>query len=86
MPLTDLLKIKILIQRDDAHINEGVIDEWPFYILEENIKIITELNEERRKAEEKQSAEQQQSYNLPKYDSNSMMNNVNNMMKNIPKF
>ena len=42
MPLKPLLKNKLLLQKH-YHVSEFSIDEWPFWLLEENIKIINEL-------------------------------------------
>ena len=50
------------------------MDEWPFWMFEENIKIAYELTEE----ENKQQKEQQK-------DQDSSTPNMNNMMSNIPK-
>lgn len=73
MPLTHILKNKLLLQK---HYNcqEISMDEWPFWMFEENIKIANELTEE----ENKQQKEQQK-------DQDSSTPNMNNMMSNIPK-
>ncbi len=60
------------------------MDEWPYWMLEENINIVNEIIEEednqRKKDEEKQSS------SMP--DTSSMMKGAQNMTNNIqiPKF
>jgi len=58
MPLKPLLKNKLLLQKH-FHVNEFCLDQWPFWMLEENIKIVNELNEEEEK-QRKQDEESQQ--------------------------
>lgn len=43
--LTNLLKNKLLIQKN-FHTQESSMDEWPFWMFEENIKIINQINQE----------------------------------------
>lgn len=83
MPLHDILKIKLQLQKM-YRLQEETIDKYPFWMLEENIKIVDELNDEERKAEEEQ--QKQQNANMPDYNMSNAMNNANNMMNNVPKF
>lgn len=48
MPLKPLLKNKLLLQKH-FHVNEFCIDEWPYWMFEENIKIVNEIVEEEDK-------------------------------------
>ena len=82
MPLRPLLKNKLLLQKH-YHVNEFCIDEWPFWMFEENIKLVNEIIEEENKEHEKQQEKQQDS--TPNFDSNQMMRNMNSMTNNIPK-
>ena len=63
---------------------EWAIDQWPFWLLEENIKLVNEITEEEESNRKKQEGEQ--SKGMPNYDG--MMKNMNMNMPNfsIPKF
>lgn len=63
------------------HVQEISMDEWPFWMFEENIKLVNEISEEEEASRKKQEKEQQSS--MPNFDPNSMLNNMKN---NIPKF
>ncbi len=76
MPLKPLLKNKLLLQKH-YHINEFCIDEWPFWMLEENIKIINELNEEEEKQRKQEEDQQQKS--MPNFNPGSIMSGMPNM-------
>lgn len=71
MPLTHLLKNKILLQKGDIHLNERDIDEYPYWLFEENIKIINKMIEEDGEATSNSVGEQ----SMPK------MPNVGDYMK-----
>jgi hypothetical protein len=72
MPLKPLLKNKLLLQKH-FHVVEFCIDEWPYWMFEENIKIVNEIIEEEEKSQESSNK-----------GSNSMGNfNPNSYMKNI---
>jgi hypothetical protein len=43
--LTNLLKNKLLLQKN-YHTQEIAMDEWPYWMLEENIKIVNQLYQE----------------------------------------
>ena len=64
------------------HTQEASMDRWPFWMFEENIKIVNEIAEEEEK--QKKHDEQGQSASMP--DTNSMMRNASNMTNNMPKF
>ena len=50
MPLRALLRNKLLLQKH-FNVNEISMDEWPYWLFEENIKIVNDINKEE---EEKQ--------------------------------
>ncbi len=64
------------------HTQEASMDRWPFWMFEENIKIVNEIAEE----EEKQKKQDEQGHSASMPDTNSMMRNASNMTSNIPKF
>ena len=53
------------------------MDLWPFWMFEENIKLVNEIVEEEEKDRKKQEGEQSKS--MPNYDTNSMMRNASNV-------
>ena len=61
---------------------EWAIDNWPFWLLEENIKLVNELNEEEEKNQKKQEGEQSKS--MPNYDN--MMKGMSMPNFQVPKF
>jgi hypothetical protein len=73
-PLSSLLKNKLLLQKN-YHLQEVSIDSWPFWLLEENIKIVNELTEE----EEKQRKKEESSQKMPNFNPSSVMNNMSSM-------
>ena len=73
-PLSSLLKNKLLLQKN-YHLQEFAIDSWPFWMLEENIKIVNELTEE----EEKQRKKEDSSQTMPNFNPSSVMNNMSSM-------
>lgn len=60
------------------------MDSWPFWLFEENIKLVNEIVEEEDKQRKKDDGEQQKG--MP--DTNSMMRNASSMTNNMsmPKF
>ena len=76
MPLTGLLRNKILLQK---HVNmqEVSIDSWPYWMFEENIKVVNEITEEEEKQRKKE--EDKQKMETPNFNPSSYMNNVSNM-------
>ena len=65
------------------HTQEWAMDNWPFWMFEENIKIVNEIVEEEESQRKKDEESQQKG--MP--DTNSMMRNVGNISTpSIPKF
>jgi hypothetical protein len=66
------------------HTQEAAMDNWPFWLFEENIKLVNEIVDDEEKQRKKDEGEQQKG--MP--DTNSMMRNASNMTSNIsmPKF
>ena len=83
MPLKHILKNKLLLQKH-FHTQEYAMDEWPFWMFEENIKLVNEIVEEEDSSRKKQEQEQQKG--MPNFDANSMMKIASNISSNIPKF
>ena len=81
MPLKHILKNKLLLQKH-FHLQEWAMDQWPFWMFEENINLVNEIQEEEETKRKKDEEGQQK--NMP--DANSMMKNASNMTNNIPKF
>lgn len=63
---------------------EESMDIWPFWMFEENIKLVNEIVEEEEK-DRKKDEEKQQSQ-MPNFDANSMMKNASSMTSNLPKY
>jgi len=78
MPLKPLLKNKLLLQKH-FHVSEISIDEWPYWLLEENIKIVNEINKEEE--ERQKESEKGQKTNMSNFNPNSYMKNMENMTK-----
>lgn len=57
--LTNLLKNKLLLQRN-YHLQESAMDEWPFWMFEENIKIVNDITTEEEEMSQKQQDENTQ--------------------------
>ena len=57
------------------------MDEWPYWMLEENINLVNEIIEDEDK--QRKSDEDQQKSSMPNMDTGSMMKNMTN---NMPKF
>jgi len=83
MPLKHILKNKLLLQKH-FHTQEYAMDEWPFWMFEENIKLVNEIVEEEDNSRKKQEQDQQKG--MPNFDANSMMRNASNMSNSIPKY
>ena len=65
------------------HTQEAAMDNWPFWLFEENIKIVNEIVEEEESQRKKDEGDQQKG--MP--DTNSMMKNASNMSNiSVPKF
>ena len=59
------------------NLQEVSIDEWPYWMFEENIKIVNEITEEEEK--EKKKEEDKQKMNTPNFNPSSYMNSVSGM-------
>ncbi len=77
MPLKSLLKNKLLLQKH-YHLQENNIDSWPYWMFEENIKLVNELTEEEEKQRKKEEGEQGKIPNM-NFNPSSYMNNISNM-------
>lgn len=65
------------------NLQEFSIDNWPYWMFEENISLVNEIIEEEETNRKKQENEQSKSMgNMGNFDTNSMMKNMTN---NIPK-
>jgi hypothetical protein len=82
MPLKHILKNKLLLQKH-FHVQEESMDKWPFWLFEENIKLVNEIVEEEENNRKKEEENQQSS--MPNFDANSMMRNASSFTANIPK-
>lgn len=82
MPLRNLLKSKLLLQKH-YHLQETSIDAWPYWMLEENIKIVNEITDEEDK--ERKKEEEKQKNNTPNFNPSSYMNNMSNMASKFGK-
>lgn len=71
-PLNSLLKNKLLLQKN-YHLQEFAIDSWPFWMWEENIKIVNELNDE----EEKHRKKEENTQKMPNFNPSSILSNMN---------
>ena len=82
MPLKHILKNKLLLQK---HFNtqELSMDEWPYWMFEENIKLVNEIIEEEEKHRKKE--EEKQRSNMPNFNPNSMMRDASNMASKFKK-
>jgi glucan phosphorylase len=82
MPLKHLLKNKLLLQKH-FHVQEISMDDWPFWMFEENVKLVNEIIEEEDKQRKKEEEKQQQ--NTPNFNPSSITKNMPNM-GNLPKY
>lgn len=80
MPLRALLKNKLLLQKH-YHVNEWAMNEWPFWMLEENVSIINELTDEEEKQRRKD--EEQQNKSMPNFNPGSYMSQMSSMANNF---
>ena len=58
------------------------MDNWPFWMFEENIKLVNEIIED----EDKQRKQDEDSQKSSMPDTSSMMKNASSMTSNLPKF
>ena len=80
MDLNNILRNKLLLQKN---YNTQDIDTWPYFILEENIKIINDITEHEEKERKKQ--EDQQKSSMPNINPSSYMKNMNNITSKFKK-
>lgn len=59
------------------HVAEVSIDIWPFWMFEENIKLVNEILDEEEKHKKKE--EDTQSKNMPNFNPSSYMKDMNSM-------
>lgn len=76
MPLKSLLKNKLILQKH-YHLQEKSIDSWPYWMFEENIKIVNEITDEEEK--ERKREEEKQKMNTPNFNPSSYMSGMSNM-------
>lgn len=83
MPLTHILKNKLQLQKH-FHLQEWAIDNWPFWMLEENVKLVNEIIDEEEK--QQKNGEQEHSKSMPDYGG--MMKNASSFGNNfqMPSF
>jgi hypothetical protein len=80
MPLKHILKNKLLLQKH-FNLQELAMDNWPFWMFEENVKLVNEIIEEEETNRKKQEEGQQSQ--MGNFDANSMMKNAQNMTGNF---
>jgi len=82
MPLKHILKNKLLLQKH-FHTQEFAMDNWPYWLFEENVKLVNEILEEEDSNQKGKEGDQ-----MGNFDANSMMKNASNMTNNMqmPKF
>lgn len=73
MPLRPLLKNKLLLQKH-YHVNEISLDEWPYWMFEENISIVNELTDEEEK--QRKVEEEKQKSSMPNFNPGSYMRDM----------
>ena len=84
MHLKGLLKNKILIYKNFNGIGgDATIDAWPYWLLEENIKIMNELSEDEDKEKKKQEGDQ--SKQMGNFSPNSYMKGMDSMSSKFKK-
>jgi len=79
MPLKPLLKNKLLLQKH-FNVNEFCMNDWPYWMLEENIKIVNEINKE----EEEKSGSEKNS-NMNNFNPSSYIKDMKSMANKIKK-
>lgn len=73
MPLRPLLKNKLLLQKH-FNVNEYCMNDWAYWMFEENIKIVNDLIEEEEK--QKKTSEGEQAKNTPNFNPSSYMKDM----------
>jgi len=77
------LRNKLLLQKN-FHCQEDAMDRWPFWMFEENIKIVNELAEEEEKQHKKEE-EKQKSMMPNNFNPSSIMKDVSSMTNKFKK-
>lgn len=70
------MKNKLLLSKH-YHLSEIAIDSWPYFLFEENIKLVNELADEEEKTRKKD--EEKQGKQMPNFNPNSYMSNISSM-------
>jgi hypothetical protein len=60
------------------------MDKWPYFIFEENIKLVNEITEEEEN--NNRESEEAQKAGMPNFDANAMMKNASSLTQNLPKY
>lgn len=76
MPLIYLLKNSLILSKD-WNLNGFYVEAMPFWLFEERIKIINDINDEENNKSNNDSDSNSN------FNPNQMMNNMNNMMNNF---
>jgi len=76
MPLKSLLKNKLLLQKH-YNLQEVSIDRYPYWMFEENIKLVNELTDEEEK--HRKNEEDKQGKGMGNFNPSSYMNNISSM-------
>lgn len=76
IPLTSLLKNKVLLYKH-YNLQDSTIDNWPFWMFEEIVKIINDIVEEESKEQKKQSEGQNSA--MGNFNPSSYMNSMSSM-------
>jgi hypothetical protein len=71
IPLSNILTNKLQLQ-ETFSTNEAVMDDWPFWLLEENIKVANKIIEDKEK--NRKTEEDKQKTQMPNMDTSSMTN------------
>lgn len=80
MPLKHILKNKLLLQKH-FNLQELAMDNWAFWLFEENVKLVNEIIEEEETNRKKQEEGQQKQ--MGNFDANSMVKNAQSMTGNF---
>ncbi len=82
MPLTHLLKNKLLLQKN-FNLQEVSIDNWPYWMFEENIKLVNDILEEEEDNRKTQEQQQSDLSGMNNFDTGSMMRDAKNMTSKL---
>jgi len=82
VPLKDLFRNKLLLQ-ENFHTNEVSMDEWPFWMFEENIKQANSIIDEKEKARKKDEEGQKQT--MPNINTGQYTSGLSNIMNKVKR-